>query len=326
MSKQLNITDIPAYFTKTFASSFLLQEITSQVTRENRKPYYRVRLQDATGSVLGTIWQEYMSDSHTQMQGQVVDIKSYVAKNEDGNYQLVIREMKPCQEYIMSDYINGLSEEESSKYLDLLWKFVDSIKVDSLRTLVRDIFLSIAELEKYPASVNGHHAFSGGFLVYTVSVTCLAKYMQRSLGSYNINPVHSFSYNTDLLTAAALLHAIGTVQMITPSPGMKRIPSSIPVTLHELTIQHIQKAICKMDEKAPDESILSLLFHMVGCVYEDEVRKPVLREALILKSAVSLHDKITLLEHFMAKNMDQSGIVFDETLGNYIYIQEEEAK
>ena len=326
MSKQLNISDVPAYFTKTFLSSFLLQEITSQVTRENGKPYYRVRLQDATGTIFGTIWQEYMSDSHAEMQGQVVDIKSYVAKNEDGNYQLVIREMKPCQEYIMSDYINGLVEEESSRYLDLLWKFVDSIKNDSLRELVGNVFLSITDLEKYPASINGHHAFSGGFLVYTVSVTCLAKYIQKSLSSYNINPAPSPPYNTDLLTAAAVLHAVGTVHMVTPSPNMKRIPSSIPLTLHELTIQHIQKAICRMDGKVPDEDTLNLLFHIVGCVYEDEVRKPINREALILKNAVVLHDKITLLEHFMAKNNDKTGIIFDDALGNYIYLQEEESQ
>lgn len=324
MSKQLNVTDAPAYFTKTFKSSFLLQEITAGETRENGKPYYRVRLQDATGTIFGTIWQEYMSDSHSLMQGMVVNIKSYVSKNEDSSYHLVIREMKPCQEYIMSDYINGLMEEESSRYLDILCKFIDSIKNEPLKELVRDVFRHIDGFERYPASINGHHAFSGGLLVYTVSVTCLAKYMQKSLNSYNMNPAPSPPYNTDLLTAAALLHAVGTVHMVMSSPNMKRIPSSIPLTLHELTVQHIQRAVCRIEGDVPDEDVLSLLFHIIGCVYEDEVRKPVIREALILKSAVALHDKVTLLEHFIEKNKGRTGIVFDDTLGNYIYLQEEE--
>lgn len=326
MSKQLNVTDAPAYFTKTFTSSFLLQEITTGETRENGKPYYRVRLQDATGSIFGTIWQEYMSDSHTQMQGQVVDIKSIVSKNEDGNYHLVIRDMKPCQEYIMSDYINGLMEEESIRYLDLLCRFVDSIKNEPLKGLVKNIFQHIDDFDKYPASINGHHAFSGGLLVYTVSVTCLAKYMQKSLSSYNINPDPSPPYDTDLLTAAALLHAVGTVHMVTPSPNMKRIPGSIPLSLHEHTIRHIQRDVGRMEGEVPEEDVLSLLFHVIGCVYEDEARKPVVREALILKSAVVLHNKITLLEHFMEKNKDRTGIVFDDILGNYIYLQEEESQ
>lgn len=57
-----------------------------------------------------------------------------------------------------------------------------------------------------------------------------------------------------------------------------------------------------MGEDAPEESSLGLLFHMIGCVYESEHRKPLIREALILKSVVCLHEKIALLEHFIYTN------------------------
>ena len=40
MSERLKSTDIPSYFTRTFSSSFLLQDILLKETQENRHPYY----------------------------------------------------------------------------------------------------------------------------------------------------------------------------------------------------------------------------------------------------------------------------------------------
>ena len=112
--------------------------------------------------------------------------------------------------------------------------------------------------------------------------------------------------------------------MVTPAPDIKRVPCTIPLTLHELTMQYIQEAVRHTGSRIA-ENTLCLLYHVIGCVYESDARKPILREALILKSAVELHDKITLLEHFMVKNQDKTGIVFDDILGNYIYLGSEES-
>ena len=79
-----------------------------------------------------------------------------------------------------------------------------------------------------------HHNFSGGFLVYTASVTCLANYMLHSLSQYDMNPSRSIPYQADLLTAGALLHAVGIAKKYTPSPDMHRIPESVPLSRYEL--------------------------------------------------------------------------------------------
>lgn len=79
-----------------------------------------------------------------------------------------------------------------------------------------------------------------------------------------------------------------------------------------------------MGKDAPDEASLIMLFHIIGCVYESDLRKPILREALILKNAVQLHDRISLLEHFILKNKDKAGeTLYDSDLGNYIFIPKE---
>ena len=323
MPERLKSTDIPAYFTKTFTSTFLLQEISQCETTESRHPFYRLRLRDADGTVSGTIWKECMKEGYPAMSGEIVTVKSLVAQDPDGRYSLIIREMSLCHEYDMSDYINGLREEERSKYMELLWRLIDSVGSVPLKALLKSIFSNIDNLEKYPATICGHHHFEGGFLVYTYSVACMSYRMALSLSQFNFSPSLRMAYNMDLLVAAALLHAVGTVRMLTPSPDAKRRESSIPLSLHELTVRHIQEAVCRMGSGAPDEDLLSLLFHIIGCVYESELRKPVLREALILKNAASLHDKVSLLEHFIAKNREKPGICYDSDLGNYIFIPKE---
>ena len=320
MSERLKSTDVPAYFTRTFSSSFLLQDIQLHETQENRRPFYRLRLQDAAGTVSGTIWKECMQEGHMAMASKIVAIKSLVTQEPDGRYNLIIREMSLCSEYDMSEYINGLSEEESRRYLELRWKLVDSVSNAPFKALLSQILGSMDGLEKYPATICGHHHFEGGYLVYTYSVACMSYRMALSMSQFNFSPSLRMAYNMDLLVAAALLHAVGTVRMLTPSPDARRRESSIPLSLHELTVRHIQEAVCRMGADAPDEDSLSMLFHIIGCVYESELRKPLLREALILKSAVQLHDRVSLLEHFISKNRDASGILYDSELGNYIFI------
>lgn len=104
---------------------------------------------------------------------------------------------------------------------------------------------------------------------------------------------------------------------------MRRISESVPLSRYELTIQYIQDAACRYREVENGAEELNLLLHMVGCVYESTERKPMLREALILREAVHLHEQVAFLEHFIHANRVKSGIVYDRQLGNYIYVPKE---
>lgn len=323
MPKEIFVTNISDYFTKTLETTFLLREIEEKESSDNRKKHYNIMLQDSSGIVWGTIWEELMIDSHKDLKGKVVSIKALVTKDAQGAFQLIVRKMEAAENFLMADYINGLAEEESKRFTEILWKYIHSIKNDGYRYLVTSIYENIPDLEQLPATLKKHHNFSGGFLVYTASVTCLANYMLRSLSCYNINPSYKIPYHADLLTAGALLHAIGTVKKYTPSPDMHRIPESIPLSLYELSIQQIQDAVCRYKDVEIGEEELSLLLHMVGCVYENATRKPLLRESFILNEAVRLHEQITFLEYFIHENRDKSGMIYDKILGNYLYVPKE---
>lgn len=323
MAKEIYAADIADYFTETVETTFLLREITKRETQENKKQYYDILLQNSTGTLWGTIWNELMSDCHEDLKGKVVSVKALVTKDAQGAFRLVVRLMEAAEDCPMGDYINGLTEEESARFTEILWKYINSIKNDGYKYLVSSIYKDIPELDQIPATLKKHHNFCGGFLAYTASVTCLANYMLHSLSHYNVNPSYSIPYHADLLTAGSLLHVIGTVKKYTPSPDMHRIPESIPLTRYELSIQYIQDAVCKYNDIEIGAEELNLLLHMVGCVYENTERKPMLREAVILKDAVQLHEQIAFLEHFIHANREKSGIVYDRLLGNYIYVPKE---
>ena len=175
-----------------------------------------------------------MEDCHEDLKGTVVAVKAFVAKDAQGAFRLVIRRMEAAEECLMADYINGLTDAERSRYTEILWKYINSIKNEGYRYLVSSIFKDITGLDQLPASLKKHHNFSGGFLVYTASVTCLANYMLHSLSHYDMNPSRSIPYQADLLTAGALLHAVGIAKKYTPSPDMHRIPESVPLSRYEL--------------------------------------------------------------------------------------------
>lgn len=326
MSKNIYISGISEYFTRTIESSFYVRNITEKQTNENKKRYLEVLLQDCTGTIFGTVWEEYMETEYETYVGKVIQLSGMVVQNQEASYQLVITHMKPMDKYLYSDYINGISEKDTENYLKLLHKYIEAVKSPNYRNLLHHIFTNIPDFEKLPATLKGHHNFNGGFLVYSVSVTCLAKYTAHSLEQYNLNPSYALPYNSDLIIAGGLLHAIGTVNMLKPFPEMKRIPESIPLNLHELTMQFLCRTLSQNDDFHLTEEEKSLLMHIIGCVYESSDRKPMIREAIILKNVIQLQHDVTKLEYFLFSNQDKCGSVFDSTLNNYIYIQKEHAE
>ena len=124
MAKEVYADQIAEYFTKTLESTFLLKEITKKETREGRKQFYDILLQDSFGILRGTIWEELMEEGHETLKGKIVTVKALVTKDEQGAFRLVIRRMEEAEDFLMADYINGLTEEESSRSSDEYAPFI----------------------------------------------------------------------------------------------------------------------------------------------------------------------------------------------------------
>ena len=114
MAKEVYANQIAEHFTKTLESTFLLKEITRRETRESKKQFYDILLQDSTGILRGTIWEELMEEGHEALKGKIVSLKALVTKDEQGAFRLVIRRMERAEDFLMADYINGLTEDRKS--------------------------------------------------------------------------------------------------------------------------------------------------------------------------------------------------------------------
>lgn len=326
MKEKINVSDLPSLFTQSIESTFLLRSIQESQTQENRKKYYEAQLVDASGAVWGKIWDTNMKEEHLSMTGNIVTVQGLVTRSPSGAHQLVIRSMERADGHDVSDYIKGLTEEEIAKYTKILCQYIQSVKHDGYRRLAEELLSNAHGTASIPATLSGHHNYCGGFLVYTVSITCLVNHILRSLSLYDRHPDHGLDYQPDILTTAALLHAIGTTGMLTPYPDSRRVPASIPLGAYDMTMRRIAEAAALHPEFGLSETDLSLLLHVIGCAYSESERKPMMREALILRSAVNLQVHISQFDYFLAANEDKEGMVYDNTLGNYLYVKPREKK
>ncbi len=102
MAKDIFAAGIAEHFTKTVETTFLLREITRKETQENKKQYYDILLQDSSGTLWGTIWEELMEDCHADLKGMVVAVKALVTKDSQGASRLVVRRMEAAGEYLIT--------------------------------------------------------------------------------------------------------------------------------------------------------------------------------------------------------------------------------
>lgn len=321
MNKKIYVTDLPSYFTKQIEELFFVREAVLHETI-NKKKYINLFLQDKMGTIGGIMWQEYIKEGFLELKGHVVRINGMVVQNQKEQYEILVNNMEDMEDYDQSEFVNGLTQEGTVKYLNYLYKYIDDVEDKGYSALLRSIFNK--EKEKFailPATLKSHHDYNGGFLVYTITLTSLVKYMSRTLSFYNFHPSYSIPYNTSLLITASLLHAVGVVRMITPFPDLKRISISRLLGQHEHTIQYVQESILELQEEILTEEDKALLIHTISCVYESNGLKPMFREALLLKQAYQLLENVTKLEYFINYHTGEEGCIYDEQLNNYLYMQ-----
>lgn len=321
MKKQLYISDLPEYFTRQIEEPFFIKDVSLRMS-SGQKEYLSLCLQDKTGATGGIMWEEYMRHDFLQYKGCVAMIKGMVVQDQKGQYEILVTGIEPISDYDQAEFVNGLTSEETAKYLQYLHNYIENVKDSGFRSLLQSVFGK--EEEKFavlPATLKNHHAYNGGLLVHTISVTSLLRYMSRTLGAYNIHPAIRIPYDSSLLVTAGLLHSIGVVRMITPFPEQKRDNLSILLSQHEHTIQYINEAFLRAGKDILSEEGKTLLLHTIGCVYESTERKPMLREALLLREAYRLCVGVTNLEHFMNCHNGEAGSIFDEQMNNYLYLQ-----
>ncbi len=170
------------------------------------KPYLIVTLMDRSGEIGGRLWENvdrYESEAEV---GSVAVLRGSAQSFRD-ELQLKIDSVNKLQEddprVDLADYL-PTSKRPVEQMLLELQDIIDSLTDHDLRQLLQEIFQgeTLAAFKAAPAAKKMHHAYLGGLLEHTLSVTTLAG---RIADQYQ-------SVDRDLFLSGALLHDLGKIK------------------------------------------------------------------------------------------------------------------
>ncbi|MGM0368615.1 MAG: 3'-5' exoribonuclease YhaM family protein [Actinomycetota bacterium] len=174
--------------------------------KKNGEDYCLVTLQDKGGDLQGIMWTEVFKRMEDFQEGDFVAVKGQV--NEyNKTKQLVIDylvKVKDESNIEYSDFIKT-TKKNISGMLSELKNIIGGIENPYLKKLLNLFFQDEVFIKEFchgTAAMKYHHAYRGGLLEHTLSVTRVC-----SLIAENYNNI-----NKDLLVGGAILHDIGKIK------------------------------------------------------------------------------------------------------------------
>jgi 3'-5' exoribonuclease len=248
---------------------------------KNGKEYGNVVLADKTGAVDSKIWDLYSGGIGEFEAGDYVHVTGGVTVY-NGNNQLKIERIRVADEneYVISDYIQCSRYDINEMYSELMG-FAESVKNPHISRLLNAFFVDdkdfIAKFKSCAAGKSVHHAFLGGLLEHSLSVTRMCSHMAEN-----------YDYlNRDLLVACAMLHDCGKVKELSPFPKNEYTDEGNflghIVMGYEMVSEKIN-AIPDFPELLKEEIYHCILAHH-GKLEYGSPKKPSIAEALALSYA-----------------------------------------
>ena len=271
---------------------YLCKQVQNLKTKAN-KSYMALSLQDKTGTFDAKIWdlnngiEHFEAMDYIKIDGQVTSFQ--------GALQLNVKRVRRASEgeYDPSDYM-PCTERNVEEMLAELGKFVQSVKQPHLRKLLGEFFENKAFLDmfrKHSAAKMVHHAFIGGLLEHTLSVTQICDWCAQ----------HYPILNRDLLVTAAMFHDIGKLKELSSFPENDYTDEGNLLGHIYMGTEMIGRKI----ETIPDfpKTLAAELKHCIlahhGELEFGSPKKPALCEALALSMADNLDAKMETLRELM---------------------------
>lgn len=257
-------------------------------TTKRDKPYLSLELADLHGSVDARIWDDAERYTGVAEPGVFVGVRGRVEYFQ-GQAQVNVEHLERVRVeaddlgYFMPRCPRDFAEMENE-----LAELMGSVEEEGLRQLLRRLLGPKTEsgewFRKAPAAKRNHHAYVGGLLEHTLSVTKLCRAM-----AFHYGPI----VDRDLLITGALLHDVGKIHEIATEAGF-------PYTTSGKLLGHILLGIEMVHEAGRQlglgEDRLRLVEHLVASHqgrYEwHSPRQPQTLEALILHHADDTDAKV----------------------------------
>ncbi len=234
-------------------------------------PYLALELVDPSGRIEARVWNDVELLDRRFGEGDAVRILGRVERFRD-RLQLEVRSLEPTETDPSSLVPESRRDVEE---LDGFFEFLASeISHPGLKGLVGRFVADAdfrARLRLLPATVEGHHAWAGGLLEHTVSVSTLCREAAQ---------LHT-RLRTDLLLAAALLHDCGRVRELDGGPLFLPTPEG-------KLLGHVHLGVRLVEERARglDSAVLAELVHAVSAHHDARATRTA--EAAVLYHANQL--------------------------------------
>jgi 3'-5' exoribonuclease len=188
-------------------SVFLVADKTLRTTKGG-KPFLAVELMDNSGNVDAKIWDEAEAMASRFDREDFIFVEAQV-DSWNGNLQLNIRDLQRVDDdqVVLEDFIPA-SRWDRLEMLEQLQDVVSrEVKSPEMLRFFDELFAGKQLMRQFalaPAAKGNHHAYLGGLLEHTLSMTRLAVSLTRHYAYY-----YPGMLNQDLVIAGCVLHDIG---------------------------------------------------------------------------------------------------------------------
>lgn len=311
-TKEIYVKDIRAG--DRVSDIFLVMEKNLAISQKG-KPYLNLKLRDMTGEVDGRVWERATEMNNIFQTGDIILIQSYAVSFRNV-VQLSISKITVVDDPAISpaDYLPS-SASDSSEMFESLMNIIRTIENPHLKTLLELIFSDeeIADsFQKAPAAKGFHHAYIGGLLEHTLSVTQLLDLVAN----------HYQQANRDLIITGGILHDIGKIHELS-------FKGSMNYTDEGRLIGHIVIAVELVDTKIaeitdfPKQLALELrhiLLSHHGTLEYGSPKRPKTIEALIVNFIDDLDAKMNAFGEFISNSGNESSWTpYHRLLERFIY-------
>ena len=265
--------------------------------KKNGENYLNVTLSDRTGEIKGVAWDNVSEAAAAGAVGDFVRVKGGVSDYR-GTLQLTVRELSPVErDSVERDDFLPASRRNPDQMLERLKKTVDeNIEDTDIRSLFEVFWADegfVDGFKRAPGGKKMHHAYLGGLLEHTLSMTVLVGKIAA----------HYTGIDMDILLAGTILHDIGKIREF-------EYDYTIDYSDEGKLLTHIVIGCGMLDEKIrqipgfPREKAM-LLKHMIvshhGSREFGSPEPPRTLEAVLLNHIDDIDAKMNGLREFIAK-------------------------
>jgi len=280
------------------ADLFLLLTAKEELKTKTGKPYFRVGFRDATREVSFPIWGDspWAVDCRDAWRpGAFYKVRAVYLETSFGP-QLEIRKIRETVEADAADgfdpafFLPQSRFDPQQMFAELLDFAKKHIKNAALRKLVEFLLNENHEaLLSHPAARHNHHAYVGGLLEHTLSVTRTCVFLADQYADYY--PEMKPPLDKDLVVAGGILHDLGKLGELDQQPGgTVHTPEGALIGHILIGRDMVREAVAAMESRSEFEGdTLLRLEHLIishqGRLEWGAPKLPMTPEALLVHAA-----------------------------------------